>query len=93
MLCLFEFLHIIDFFKEELDRAKKQLQSLLMYNLETSSMVFEDVGRQVLSKGFRNPAQYYLEEIGQLTMYMYHKWRIFGMSRIRCSEIVYDTIY
>lgn len=49
--------------KEELDRAKKQLQSLLMYNLETRPMVFEDVGRQVLSRGSRNPAQFYLQEI------------------------------
>lgn len=51
-------------FQEELDRAKKQLQSLLMYNLETRPMVFEDVGRQVLSRGSRNPAQFYLQEIG-----------------------------
>ncbi|XP_062606043.1 mitochondrial-processing peptidase subunit alpha-like [Saccostrea cucullata] len=53
--------------KEELDRAKKQLQSLLMYNLESRPMMFEDVGRQVLSRGFRNPAQFYLEEIEKVT--------------------------
>lgn len=58
-------LYLIFFFQEELDRAKKQLQSLLMYNLETRPMVFEDVGRQVLSRGFRNPAQFYLQEIGK----------------------------
>jgi hypothetical protein len=38
-----------------------------MYNLETRAMVFEDIGRQVLSQGFRNPAQFYLQEIGEFS--------------------------
>ncbi|XP_048775964.2 mitochondrial-processing peptidase subunit alpha-like isoform X2 [Ostrea edulis] len=52
--------------KEELDRAKKQLQSMLMYNLETRSMVFEDTGRQVISQGVRKPAEFYLQEIDKV---------------------------
>uniref|UniRef100_A0A8C5ADW2 Alpha-MPP n=1 Tax=Gadus morhua TaxID=8049 RepID=A0A8C5ADW2_GADMO len=37
----------------ELERAKTQLKSMLMMNLESRPVVFEDVGRQVLSTGKR----------------------------------------
>ncbi|CAN0247784.1 unnamed protein product [Lampetra planeri] len=37
----------------ELDRAKTQLRSMLMMNLESRPVIFEDVGRQVLSTGQR----------------------------------------
>ena len=33
---------------EELDRAKKQLQSMLLMNLESRPVIFEDVARQVI---------------------------------------------
>ena len=32
---------------EELERAKKQLQSMLLMNLESRPVIFEDVARQV----------------------------------------------
>ncbi|KAM4021300.1 mitochondrial-processing peptidase subunit alpha [Anomaloglossus baeobatrachus] len=37
----------------ELDRAKTQLKSMLMMNLESRPVIFEDVGRQVLATGRR----------------------------------------
>ncbi|XP_018615528.1 mitochondrial-processing peptidase subunit alpha [Scleropages formosus] len=37
----------------ELERAKTQLKSMLMMNLESRPVIFEDVGRQVLATGRR----------------------------------------
>uniref|UniRef100_A0A4W5QMI5 Mitochondrial-processing peptidase subunit alpha n=1 Tax=Hucho hucho TaxID=62062 RepID=A0A4W5QMI5_9TELE len=37
----------------ELERAKTQLKSMLMMNLESRPVIFEDVGRQVLATGKR----------------------------------------
>ncbi|KAG8447515.1 hypothetical protein GDO86_014861 [Hymenochirus boettgeri] len=37
----------------ELNRAKTQLKSMLMMNLESRPVIFEDVGRQVLATGSR----------------------------------------
>ena len=39
--------------KMELERAKTQLKSMLMMNLESRPVIFEDVGRQVLAIGKR----------------------------------------
>ena len=50
----------------ELNRAKTQLQSMLLMNLESRPVVFEDIGRQVLATGERLPPSYYFDEIGQL---------------------------
>jgi len=50
-------------FKEELNRAKTQLQSMLFMNLEQRPVLFEDVARQVLSRGKREQAQYYFDRI------------------------------
>ena len=49
--------------KNELTRAKTQLQSLLFMNLEQRPVLFEDVARQVLSRGKREQAQYYFDRI------------------------------
>ena len=51
------------FKKEELSRAKTQLQSMLFMNLEQRPVLFEDVARQVLSRGKREQAQYYFDRI------------------------------
>lgn len=48
---------------EELNRAKTQLQSMLFMNLEQRPVLFEDVARQVLSRGKREQAQYYFDRI------------------------------
>ena len=48
---------------EELSRAKTQLQSMLFMNLEQRPVLFEDVCRQVLSRGKREQAQYYFDRI------------------------------
>ncbi|KAH3796876.1 mitochondrial-processing peptidase subunit alpha-like [Dreissena polymorpha] len=53
--------------REELERAKVQLQSMLMMNLEQRPAEFEDIGRQVLSTGHRKPPQHYYDAIGAVT--------------------------
>jgi len=49
---------------DELLRAKTQLQSMLLMNLESRPIVFEDVGRQVLANGHHLTPQHYYELIG-----------------------------
>ena len=49
----------------ELDRAKTQLQSMLLMNLETRPVIFEDIGRQVLANQERLPPTHYFDLIGQ----------------------------
>ncbi|XP_043476997.1 mitochondrial-processing peptidase subunit alpha [Leptopilina heterotoma] len=51
----------------ELERAKKQLQSLLLMNLEQRPVVFEDIGRQVLATGFRHRPEYFIDAINKIT--------------------------
>jgi processing peptidase subunit alpha len=53
--------------REELNRAKTQLQSMLFMNLEQRPVLFEDVARQVLSRGKREQAQYYFDRIEAIT--------------------------
>ncbi|CAF2626760.1 unnamed protein product [Rotaria sp. Silwood2] len=50
----------------ELERAKKQLQSMLFMNLEQRPVVFEDIARQVLSVGKRQQADYYFNRIERI---------------------------
>lgn len=52
----------MDFFQ----RAKTQLQSMLLMNLESRPVIFEDIGRQVLATGHRKRPQYFIDEIGIL---------------------------
>lgn len=49
--------------KSELSRAKKQLQSMLLMNLEARPVVFEDMGRQVLATGYRKRPQVFIDAI------------------------------
>lgn len=49
---------------QELRRAKTQLQSMLLMNLEARPVVFEDIGRQVLAIGSRKRPEYFIQEIG-----------------------------
>ncbi|XGW31807.1 hypothetical protein V3C99_010184 [Haemonchus contortus] len=53
--------------KEELDRAKIQLKSQLMMNLEVRPVMFEDLSRQVIGHGYRRKPQEYLEKIESVT--------------------------
>ncbi|KAI8792225.1 mitochondrial-processing peptidase subunit alpha-like [Biomphalaria glabrata] len=54
-------------YPEELNRAKRQLQSMLMMNLEVRPVVFEDIGRQVLAGSVRRTPQYYYDQIGNIS--------------------------
>ncbi len=49
-----------------MSRAKTQLQSMLFMNLEQRPVLFEDVARQVLSRGKREQAQYYFDRIERI---------------------------
>lgn len=53
--------------KTELQRAKTQLQSMLLMNLESRPVIFEDVGRQVLTSGHRKQPEYFYDLIGKVT--------------------------
>lgn len=52
---------------QELRRAKTQLQSMLLMNLESRPVMFEDIGRQVLATGHRKRPKYFINEIEKLT--------------------------
>ncbi|XP_050303675.1 mitochondrial-processing peptidase subunit alpha [Anthonomus grandis grandis] len=52
---------------QELRRAKTQLQSMLLMNLESRPVMFEDIGRQVLATGHRKRPQYFIKEIEKIT--------------------------
>jgi len=49
-----------------LQRSKKQLQSLLLMNLEARPIVFEDMVRQILACGYRKRPEELLQEIGRI---------------------------
>ncbi|XP_050707963.1 mitochondrial-processing peptidase subunit alpha-like isoform X2 [Eriocheir sinensis] len=53
--------------KEELERAKVQLQSMLLMNLESRPVVFEDIARQVLATGKRLQPQHFIDLIKKVT--------------------------
>ena len=46
-------------------RAKTQLQSMLLMNLESRPVVFEDLARQVLATGKRKSPKYFIDAIGK----------------------------
>lgn len=50
-------------YKDELARARKQLISMLLLNLEIRPIVFEDIARQVLATGFRRQPKQLIEKI------------------------------
>ncbi|GBO15045.1 Mitochondrial-processing peptidase subunit alpha, partial [Araneus ventricosus] len=53
--------------RPELERAKTQLQSVLLMNLESRPVMFEDIGRQVLATGSRKEPEYFIQEIAKIT--------------------------
>ena len=52
---------------EELSRAKNQLTSSLLMNLESRPVLFEDIGRQTLVYGSRVPPEQLVEEIAAVS--------------------------
>jgi len=52
----------------ELERAKIQLESMLMMNLEQRPVIFEDIARQVLAYGRRKSPLEYVEEIKKVSV-------------------------
>ena len=51
----------------EFNRAKSQLKSMLMMNLESRPVIFEDLARQVLAQGHREEPEKYIQKINQVT--------------------------
>lgn len=60
----------------ELKRAKTQLQSMLLMNLEARPVVFEDIGRQVLATGARKRPDHFIKEIGTCFFFLYINLKI-----------------
>lgn len=63
-----EFFRLVDsdVHPAELDRAKIQLKSQLLMNLELKPVMFEDMTRQVLAHGHRRHPDEYIAKIGKL---------------------------
>jgi len=53
--------------QEELDRAKTQLKSMLLMNLESRPVIFEDCARQVLAQGHRRKPEHFISQIDMVT--------------------------
>jgi len=51
----------------ELNRAKTQLKSMLLMNLESRPVIFEDVARQVLAQGHRKKPEQFIAMIDKVT--------------------------
>merc|ERR1712168_329148 len=64
-----EFMNLISepFHSVEVSRAKKQTQSMLMMNLESRVVKFEDIGRQILGLGFRKTPKELYDSIEAVT--------------------------
>lgn len=64
-----EFMNLVTepFHEIEVARAKKQAQSMLMMNLESRIVRFEDIGRQVLGLGFRHSPQSLYDSLESVT--------------------------
>ncbi|XP_018645170.1 mitochondrial processing peptidase non-peptidase alpha subunit (M16 family) [Schistosoma mansoni] len=52
---------------EELSRAKHQLKSMLLMNLETRAVCFEDIARQVLTSDMKREPEYWVDQIDKIT--------------------------
>ncbi|VDP18357.1 unnamed protein product [Schistosoma margrebowiei] len=52
---------------EELSRAKHQLKSMLLMNLETRAVSFEDIARQVLTSDVKREPDYWVDQIEKVT--------------------------
>ena len=54
--------------KEEFERAKTQLKSMLLMNLEARPVIFEDIARQVLAQGSRMDPEKYIQKISDVSV-------------------------
>lgn len=50
----------------EFARAKTQLKSMLLMNLESRPVIFEDLARQVLANGVREQPEHYIQRINDI---------------------------
>nr|CDS25711.1 mitochondrial processing peptidase [Hymenolepis microstoma] len=53
--------------EEELQRAKNQLESMLLMNLEMRPVAFEDMARQILASGEWKDPEYWVERVNAVT--------------------------
>ena len=80
MMCNARFLLCVKImFQSELNRAKTQLKSTLLMQLEHRPVMFEDVGRQVLGHGIRKSPFQIMEEIRKLLLEYPLLWKIILM--------------
>ncbi|XP_042512962.1 mitochondrial-processing peptidase subunit alpha-like isoform X2 [Macadamia integrifolia] len=52
----------------ELQRAKNSIKSAILINLESRTIVTEDIGRQILTYGCRKPVEHFLIAVDELTL-------------------------
>ena len=63
---IFPLIHLhSDKCRRDFQRAKKQLTSMLLMNLEARPVQFEDIGRQVLATGHRRQPKHYIDKISE----------------------------
>lgn len=75
---------------QELRRAKTQLQSMLLMNLEARPVVFEDIARQVLATGARRPPEFFISEIGEWGVRF--SPALMGLLTFACFDGVFDFV-
>jgi processing peptidase subunit alpha len=61
------------FYPPIFQRAKRQLQSMLLMNLEARPVVFEDIARQVLATGHRKRPEHFIKAIGKVIRRLLYK--------------------
>ncbi|KAL3825219.1 hypothetical protein ACJIZ3_021248 [Penstemon smallii] len=53
--------------KVQIDRAKQTTKSAILMNLESKMVASEDIGKQILTYGERNPVEHFLKAIDEVT--------------------------
>ncbi|KAJ8638620.1 hypothetical protein MRB53_012887 [Persea americana] len=54
--------------QKQLDRAKESTKSAVLMNLESRTVVAEDIGRQILTYGERKPIEHFLKAVDEITL-------------------------
>ncbi|VDP44659.1 unnamed protein product [Schistosoma curassoni] len=72
---------------EELSRAKHQLKSMLLMNLETRAVSFEDIARQVLTSDVKREPDYWVDQIAIAFSFTY-----FIHNRSLVLMLVYSSV-
>lgn len=61
---------------------------MLLMNLESRPVVFEDIGRQVLATGHRKRPEYFISEIGKFKFFWIRYNKLFFTEKVSKDDIV-----